>query len=146
VAADVLFAGIAAAVAIEPRHGLERTDCQRLSKHIPGRYRFPTSVATVVPEHEPFPVVPVGLRQALWRPPLRFGRLVPDKSSTVLRCARLLGAPRSATRPLGGGPFSFFAANFYPIEGGARPAGQRMNNFLSGKTSCAPQWACRTPT
>jgi hypothetical protein len=38
----------------------------------------------------------VGLRQALWGGPLRFGRLVPNKSSTVLRCARLLGAPRQA--------------------------------------------------
>ena len=123
----------------------------------------------------------------------------------------------SATHPPGGGPFSFFAANFYPIEGGspggsadeqlftrqnfpcpaignlnqpssiatgvayfhtshfdipayffapkfrprthregdhfhfsqqifilsrgARPAGQRMNNFLPGKTSHAPQSA-----
>jgi hypothetical protein len=44
-----------------------------------------------------------------------------------------------ATRPSGGGPFSFFAANFYPIEGGARQRAQRMNNFLPGKTSCAPQ-------
>ena len=45
-----------------------------------------------------------------------------------------------------GGPFSFLATNFYLREGGSSPPDQRMNNFLPGKTSYAPQWACRTPT
>jgi hypothetical protein len=36
VAADVFLARIAAAVAIETCHGLERTDFQRLAEHIPG--------------------------------------------------------------------------------------------------------------
>ena len=54
--------------------------------------------------------------------------------------------PRFRPRTHREGAIFIFAANFYPIEGGARPAGQRMNNFLSGKTSYAPQWACRTPT
>ena len=48
----------------------------------------------------------------------------------------------SATHPPGGGPFSFFAANFYPIERGAR-RGQRKNNFLPGKTSYASRWRGR---
>jgi hypothetical protein len=30
-----------------------------------------------------------------------------------------------------------FAASFYPIEGGARPAGQRMNNFCAEKLPMA---------
>ena len=36
------------------------------------------------------------------------------------RDAYLLTIAISATSPPGGGPFSFFAANFYPIEEGAR--------------------------
>ena len=49
---------------------------------------------------------------------------------------RLIAAAKqafSAAHPPGGGPFSFFAANFYHIEGGARPTGQRMNNFCPAK-------------
>ena len=47
----------------------------------------------------------------------------------------------SATHPPGGGPFSFLATNFYLREGGSSPPDQRMNNFLPGKTSYAPQSA-----
>ena len=43
----------------------------------------------------------------------------------------------SAAHPPGGGPFSFFAANFYPIRKRGSPAGQGMNNFLPGETSLA---------
>jgi hypothetical protein len=53
----------------------------------------------------------------------------------------------SATHPSGGGPFSFFAANSLSYrEGAVPPAAQRMNNFLPGKTSYGPQWACRSRT
>ena len=51
VAADVFLARIAAAVAIETCHGLERTDFQRLAKHIPGWNRSSASVAAFVSEH-----------------------------------------------------------------------------------------------
>ena len=52
---------------------------------------------------------------------------------------RLIAAAKqafSAAHPPGGGPFSFFAANFYHIEGGARPTGQRMNNFSRQNFLC----------
>ena len=54
----------------------------------------------------------------------------------------------SATHPPGGGPFSFFAANFLSYrEGAVPPAAQRMNNFLPGKTSYAPQaYVAKTAT
>jgi hypothetical protein len=48
--------------------------------------------------------------------------------------------------PTGRGTFFIFAANFYPIAREGSPAGQRMKNFLPGKTSHAPPRACRTPT
>ena len=51
VAADVFLARIGAAVAIETCHGLERTDFQRLAKHIPGWNRSSASVAAFVSEH-----------------------------------------------------------------------------------------------
>ena len=50
-AAYVFLARIAAAVAIETCHGLERTDFQRLAKHIPGWNRSSASVAAFVSEH-----------------------------------------------------------------------------------------------
>jgi len=36
----------------------------------------------------------------------------------------------------------FFRSKFLALD----QPGQRMNNFSPGKTSHAPQWACRTPT
>jgi hypothetical protein len=50
-AAYVFLARIAAAVAIETCHGLERTDFPRLAKHIPGWNRSSASVAAFVSEH-----------------------------------------------------------------------------------------------
>jgi hypothetical protein len=51
VAPDVFLACIAAAVAIETRHWLERTDFQRLAEHIPGWNWSSASVATFVSKH-----------------------------------------------------------------------------------------------
>ena len=51
----------------------------------------------------------------------------------------------SATHPPRGGPFFLLPQIFILSRGEAPPAGPRMN-FLPGKTSYAPQWACRKPT
>jgi hypothetical protein len=45
------LSGIAAAVAIEPRHRFERTDFQRLTEYVSGGSRSSTSVAMFVSEH-----------------------------------------------------------------------------------------------
>jgi hypothetical protein len=52
VAANILLTGIAAAIAIEPCHGLERTDFQRFSEYVAGWSRPPASITTVVSEHD----------------------------------------------------------------------------------------------
>jgi hypothetical protein len=51
-ASNVLSAFVAAAVAIEARHGLKRTDFQRLAEHVAGWRRSFASVASVVSEHD----------------------------------------------------------------------------------------------
>jgi hypothetical protein len=52
VTADVLLARVAAALAIKPGHGFERTDLQRFAEHIAGWGWSSASVATVVSEHD----------------------------------------------------------------------------------------------
>jgi hypothetical protein len=52
-----LTPGITAAIAIEPRHGFERTDFERLTEYVAGRNRSPVSVATFISEHALFPLI-----------------------------------------------------------------------------------------
>ena len=51
VAANVLMPGIAAAIAIKPTHGFERTYFQRLAEHVAGRNRSSASVVTFISKH-----------------------------------------------------------------------------------------------
>ena len=48
--------------------------------------------------------------------------------------------------PTGRGTISLFAANFYPIEGGARQRGQPGEQLSAWRDSMSPQSACRSPT
>jgi hypothetical protein len=52
VTADIIPAGIATAIPIEPCHGLEGTNFQRLAEHIAGWNWSTASVGVVVSEHE----------------------------------------------------------------------------------------------
>ena len=51
-------------------------------------------------------------------------------------------SPLSGEHHTGGVLIFFFRSKFLALD----QPGQRMNNFSPGKTSHAPQWACRTPT
>src|SRR5262252_11001584 len=51
VAADVLSPGIAAAVAEEPGHGIERTHFEPVTEHVTGCVRPTASMTPVVPQH-----------------------------------------------------------------------------------------------
>ena len=44
------------------------------------------------------------------------------------------------------GTIFIFRSKFLSYRGMGRPARPRMNNFLPGKTSYAPQWSCRAQT
>jgi hypothetical protein len=57
VAPYILTPGIAAAIAIDPCHGFERTDFERLTEYVAGRNRSPASVATFISEHALFPLI-----------------------------------------------------------------------------------------
>jgi NAD(P)-dependent dehydrogenase (short-subunit alcohol dehydrogenase family) len=56
VASHVLLAGIAAAIAIKPCHGLKRTDLKRLTEYVAGRNWPPASIATFVSKHALSPI------------------------------------------------------------------------------------------
>jgi hypothetical protein len=56
VASYVLLAGIAAAIAIKPCHGLKRTDFKRLTEYVAGRNRPPASIATFISKHALSPI------------------------------------------------------------------------------------------
>src|SRR5215469_13344258 len=52
VTADVLSAGVTAAVSIEPSHWVKRADFEMLSQHIPRRAWPTASLPTIIPQHE----------------------------------------------------------------------------------------------
>jgi hypothetical protein len=56
VASYVLLAGIAAAIAIKPCHGLKRTDLKRLTQYVAGRNRSPACIATFISKHALSPI------------------------------------------------------------------------------------------
>jgi hypothetical protein len=92
VAAHVLRSGVAAAIAIKPCRGFERTEFKRLAQYVTGWNRSPASVTAVVSEHEPFQLY----HRALWRPLLSLlQRFVPDKSNerSTEPCARKCTVP-----------------------------------------------------
>jgi hypothetical protein len=56
VASYVFLAGIAAAIAIKPCHGLKRTDLKRLTEYVAGRNWPPASIATFISKHALSPI------------------------------------------------------------------------------------------